>query len=61
MIMLQKFNKKTRKINSNINITKILHLPFDMLCFHLKNDITMLNALTIGKCHGKTPGLEQRK
>ena len=27
---------KYEKSNSNINITKILHLPFDMLCFSLE-------------------------
>ena len=29
-IVLQKFNIKNDKSNSNINISKILHLPFDM-------------------------------
>ena len=27
---------KYEKLNSNINISKILHLPFDMLCFTVK-------------------------
>ena len=30
-IVLQKFNIKNEKSNSNVNIYKILHLPFDML------------------------------
>ena len=32
-IVLQKFNIKNEKLNSNINISKILHLPFDMLFY----------------------------
>ena len=34
--MLQGFNIKNEKPNSNINIYKISHLPFDMLCDSLK-------------------------
>ena len=48
--------------NSNINILKISHLTFDMLCvFTWKNDDTVLNALTICKYHETTHGTEQRK
>ena len=31
-IVLQKFNMKIVKSNSNINISNIMHLPFYMLC-----------------------------
>ena len=52
---------KYGKSNSNINISKISHLPFDMLCFHLKNDDTVLNALEIVEYHETTPVSEQFK
>ena len=40
---------KNEKSNSNVNITKILHLPFDMLCYSLrKYDGTVQNAPEIG-------------
>ena len=33
-IVLQKFNNnKNEKSNSNVNISKISHLPFDILCY----------------------------
>ena len=35
-IVLQKFNKKNDKLNSNIDISKISHLPFDMLCYFIE-------------------------
>ena len=44
---------KYEKSNTNINISKILHLPFDMLC--------VINALTICKYHETTHGSEQRE
>ena len=52
---------KYEKSNSNINISKISHLPFDMLCFSLENDYTVLNALTTGKYHKTIPGSKQRE
>ena len=39
---------KYERSKSNIKISKISHLTFDMLCvFHLKNDETVPNAPTI--------------
>ena len=35
--VLQKYNIKNEKTNSDINISKILHLLFDMLCYLLKS------------------------
>ena len=35
-IMLQKFTIKNEKPNSNINISRIPHLTFDMLCYLLE-------------------------
>ena len=41
---------KHEKSNININISKISHLPFDMLCFFTcKNDDTVPNEPTINK------------
>ena len=51
---------KYEKSNSNINISNISHLTFDMLCFSLENDDAVLNALTIGNFHETTPGSEER-
>ena len=31
-----KVQHKKRKSNSNVNISKIMHLTFDMLCYSLK-------------------------
>ena len=36
-IVLQKINIKNDESNSNINIFKILHLPFDMLCYFIES------------------------
>ena len=47
---------KYKKPNSNINISKIYHLPFDMLCFKLKNDNTVSNEPTINKFLEMTSG-----
>ena len=52
---------KYKKSNSNINISKISHLPFDIFVFHLKNDDTVPNAPTINKFPETTSGLELRK
>ena len=50
---------KYEKSNSNINISKILHLPFDMLCvFTWKNDDTVPNVPTINNFLETTSGLE---
>ena len=35
-IVLQKFNIKNEKLTSNINISKILQIPFDMLWYLLE-------------------------
>ena len=40
-LVLQKFNIKNKKSNCNINIYKILHLPFDMFCYLLEYIITL--------------------
>ena len=40
---------KYEKSNSNINISKISHLPFDMFCFHLKRNDTVPNEPIINK------------
>ena len=52
---------KYGKSNSNINISKISHLTFDMLCFHLKNDDTVPNAPTINNFVETTSGSKLRK
>ena len=60
-IVLQKFNIKNEKPNSNINITKISHLPFYMLCYLLESMMAQCkNALTIGKYLETTCGSEMR-
>ena len=43
------FTSKYRKLNCNINISNIPDLPFDVMCFHLKNDVddTVPNEPTI--------------
>ena len=38
---------KYEKSKSNIKISRISHLPFDMFFFHLKNDDTVPNAAII--------------
>ena len=40
---------KYEKSNSNINISKISHLPFDIFVFHLKNDDTVPNTPKINQ------------
>ena len=61
-IVLEKFNIKIQKPNSNINISKISHLPFDMLRFFTWiNYDTVRNALKICKYLETTHGSEQRK
>ena len=52
---------KYKKSNSNINISKISHLPFDMLCFSLENDDTGPNAPKINKFLETNRGSELRK
>ena len=48
---------KNKKTNSNINISKISHLTFDMLCFfHLRNDYTVPKEPTINKFLETTSG-----
>ena len=37
----QSSTSKYEKLNSNINITKILHLRFDMLCYLLESTMTL--------------------
>ena len=44
-IVLQKFNIKINKLNSNVNISTILHLTFDMLCNLLQSTIWYFKAL----------------
>ena len=39
-IVLQYFNIKYEKSNSNINISNIVHLPFDMLCYLLESTMS---------------------
>ena len=50
---------KYEKSNSNINISKISHLHFDMLCFLIENRDTVRNALTIYKYLETTHASEQ--
>ena len=45
----QSLTSKYEKSNSNINISKISHLPFDVLCVHLKKYDTLPNEPTINK------------
>ena len=53
---------KYEKSNSNINISKISHLPFDILCvFTWKNDDTVPNAPTTNKFIETTSGSELRE
>ena len=63
--VLQKFSIKNNKSNSNITISKILHLPFDMLCYlleiimapckiHLQSAITFRVPVVQKRAPGKT-------
>ena len=53
---------KYEKPNSNINIPKISHSPFDMLCvFTWKNDNTGTNSPIINNKLETTSGSEQSK
>ena len=52
---------KYEKPNSNINISNILHLAFDTLCFHLENDDTVPNAPTTKTFLETTSGSELRE
>ena len=49
---------KYEKLNSNINISKISHLLFDMLCYLLESMMTL--ALTISEYLQTNRGSEQR-
>ena len=50
---------KYKESNININISKILHLPSDLLCvFTWKNYDTVPNVPTINKLIETTSGLE---
>ena len=52
---------KYEKSNSNIDISRIPHLRFNMLCFHLTNDNTVPNAPKTNKFLETTSGSELRK
>ena len=52
---------KYEKSNSNINISKISHLPFDVLCFHLKKYDTVPNEPTINEFIEMTSDSKLRK
>ena len=47
-IMLQSSTLKDKKLNSNVNIYKLSHVPFDIVLFIRNYDGTVQNALTIG-------------
>ena len=49
--------------NKTVILIFLRYRTYLLICciFHLKNDDTVLNVLTIGKYHETTPGTEQRK
>ena len=60
-IVLQKFNiKKNDKSNSNVNISKILHLPFDMFCYSLESMMVRCKMHWKSASRSKIPVFQNR-
>ena len=59
-IVLQKFNIKNDKLNSNVNISKILHLPFDMLLYSLGSIMVRCKMHRQSDSRSKVPVVQNR-
>ena len=42
-LFYKSYTSKNEKLNSNINISNIMHLPFDMLCYLTEIIMTLCN------------------
>ena len=59
-IVLQKFNIKNDKSNSNVNISEISHLPFDMLCYLPESMMVRCKMYWQSSSRSKRPVLQNR-